>query len=75
MAIHILAMVTSSWSIIYILIAALRVQNGPEGGAGDETGEISYTIRQDPVIAISSIGLFSSMYHSIMAERCVKNDD
>jgi uncharacterized membrane protein len=68
MILHILAMVTGVWSIIYLIIAALKIND-------TDQWKDHLTMPQNSIIVMASIGFFSSMYHSIMAEHCINKDD
>ena len=78
MAIHLLSALTAIWSIVYIVIASLKVQDTPSGGATDGTGDNDNQTLQEEYIfelAGASIGLLSSLYHPIVAKCCVMKDD
>ena len=90
MVLHVIAMFTAVWSIVFLLMAATQVQeeSDPKGESIDSpfqihddvnelTGEItSYAMQQNSMIAMASMGFLSSMYHSVMAERfIIKEED
>ena len=76
--VYLLSIATATWSIVFIVIAALKVNDTPAGGAtDDDTGDNdNQTLRQELVfeLAGSSLALFSSLYHIVMARCCVKKD-
>ncbi len=71
-AIHILAMINGMWSIIYLMSAATKGQD--EGTTLkdmniQDTTTSAVLMQQNNIITMASIGFFSSMYHSLLAER------
>ena len=78
MAIPLLSAVTAIWAVVYIVIASLNVKDTPSGGAQDGTGDNNnQTLREEYIyeLAGASIGLFSSLYHTFMAQCCAKKVD
>ncbi len=74
MALHVLAIINGAWSIVYLVIAALEVQETEsieQTGLEDAFKVVHTGISQNSIIAMASLGFISSMYHSIMAERCI----
>ncbi len=69
--IHLLAMINGMWSIMYLLMAAMQGQD--EGTTMKDLSVPDTTsgvlMGQNSIIAMASIGFFSSMYHSLMAEH------
>lgn len=70
-AIHILAMINGMWSIIYLMSAATKGQD--EGTTMkdmsiQDTTTSAVLMQQNSIITMASIGFFSSMYHSLLAE-------
>jgi hypothetical protein len=62
MVIPLLSAVTAVWSVVYIVIASLKVKDTAAGGATDGTGDNdNQTLRQEYIyeLAGASIGLFS----------------
>jgi len=77
-AIPLLSAVTAIWAVVYIVIASRNVKETPTGGAEDGTGDNdNQTLREEYIyeLAGASIGLFSSLYHTLMAQCCVKKGD
>lgn len=75
MALHVLAMINAVWSIIFLVTAALKIRDTGTSSA-DDIHNIFKVVRrtensQNFIIAMASIGFFSSMYHSLMAEHCI----
>ena len=78
--IHLLAMINAVWSIVYLILAALKVGEKKETFQGasvtamqvQDRATTGVLMQQNAIIVMSSIGFFSSMYHSIMVEHCVK---
>jgi len=78
MAIYLLSVLTSIWSIVYIVMAALKVKNTPEGGETSGTGDNDgQTLREEYIfeLAGASIALFSSLYHACVSKFCVNKEN
>ena len=70
--IHVLAMVNGAWSIVYLLMAAMQGQDTGttmKDMSVPDTSTSGVLMGQNSIIAMASIGFFSSMYHSLMAEH------
>lgn len=76
-AITFLSGITFIWSVVYVVIAALKVKDTPAGGDAEGTGDNdNVTLLTEYIFELSgaSIGLFSSLYHPLMVKCCVKRD-
>ena len=68
---HVLAMITAFWSIIYIVIAAMSLQQEKTDRFHEEGAT---QMQENAVIVMASIGFFSSMYHSVMADKFITQE-
>jgi len=76
--VYVLSAANAIWSIVYIIISALNLNDIPKGGATNDTGDNpNQTLRQEIAfeLAGASIGLFSSLYHICMAKFCVNKNN
>ena len=77
-AMYLLSAATAIWSIVYIVLAALKVKDEPAGGDTNGTGDNDgQTLREEYIyeLAGASIALFSSLYHACMTKCCAKKGD
>merc|ERR1719491_188677 len=76
--VYVLSAANAIWSIVYIVISALKLKDISKGGATNDTGDNpNQTLRQEIAFELAgvSIGLFSSLYHICMAKFLVKKNN
>mmetsp|Transcript_9333 Transcript_9333/g.10765 ORF Transcript_9333/g.10765 Transcript_9333/m.10765 type:complete len:190 (-) Transcript_9333:60-629(-) len=76
--VYVLSAANAIWSIVFIVISALKLKDIPKGGATNDTGDNpNQTLRQEIAFELGgvSIGLFSSLYHICMAKFLVKKNN
>jgi hypothetical protein len=74
---YLLATAMGVWSIVYIVIAALKFKDAPKGGPDAGTGDNDNMTEREEIgfeMGGAALGLLSALYHVCIAKCCINKE-